>query len=31
MSDLCKAFENENGILKERLMHQKQGDASFAK
>ena len=24
MSDLCKAFENENGILKEQLMHQKQ-------
>ena len=23
MSDLCKAFENENGILKEQLMHQK--------
>lgn len=22
MSDLCKAFENENGILKEQLMHQ---------
>ena len=24
MSDLCKAFENENGILKEQLMHLKQ-------
>mgnify|MGYP002657850652 FL=1 len=24
MSDFCKAFENENGILKEQLMHQKQ-------
>ena len=24
MSDLCKDLENENGILKEQLMHQKQ-------
>ena len=31
MSDLCKAFENENGILKEQLMHQKQENAGFAK